>query len=497
MKLGLRIFGCYLVIFCICFAYPVGWALDTLRTRYLEGVEDPLVDQANILAEWVSREMTRKAFSPEQFYHLFKSIYDRDLNSKIYHLAKTKVDLAVYITDAAGQVIFHSKDPGLIGTDFTHWRDVKLTLEGRYGARTTLADPEDEQSSVLYVGAPIRVNGQVAGVLTVAKPTTNINRFLRQAKPQMVKVVALSVLAMVVMGYMVALWITRPIQRMTDYANAVHDGVQSKFPKLDTTEIGTMGRALKKMQTALEGKAYVERYVQQLTHEIKSPLSAIRGAAELLEENVPPKRRIKFLSHIRTEANRIQHIVDRMLTLSALENKNQLTQTEPVDMKALVQGVLESKQSMLLGKKIAVAADMTVDATVAGDPFWLHQAVANLVQNAIDFSPSQSTMTISIQNDGHTVVLCIEDAGTSIPAYAQDKIFTKFYSLKRPDSGRKSTGLGLNLVRQVALLHNGRIELKNRAPTGVMAILSLPVQKKFGVQNSTFGAISPIQNRGS
>jgi two-component system sensor histidine kinase CreC len=475
MKLGLRIFGCYLVIFCICFAYPVGWVLDTLRTRYLEGVEDPLVDQANILAEWVSQEMARDAFSPEKFYHLFKDIYNRDLNAEIYHLTKTKVDLAVYITDAAGRVIFHSKSPDLIGADYTHWRDVKLTLEGRYGARTTLADPEDKLSSVLYVGAPIHVNGQVAGVLTVAKPTTNINSFLRQAKPQLIKVAALSVLAVVVMGYMVALWITRPIQRMTDYANAVRDGVWARFPKLDTTEIGTMGRALKKMQAALEGKAYVERYVQQLTHEIKSPLSAIRGAAELLEENVPPKRRNKFLRHIRTEANRIQNIVDRMLTLSSLENKNQLTQTEPIDLKKLVQGVLESKESMLLGKEISVDVDMTVDVTVTGDPFWLHQAIANLVQNAIDFSPPHSAMTISIQTDGRTAQLCIQDSGTSIPAYAQDKIFKKFYSLKRPDSGRKSTGLGLNLVRQVALLHNGRIELKNRAPKGVVAILSLPM----------------------
>lgn len=475
MKLGLRIFGCYLLIFCICFAYPVAWVLDTLRTRYLEGVEDPLVDQANILAAMVSQNMAMDHFSPDDLYHTFQDIYAQDLNAQIYHLAKTKVDPAVYITDTKGRVIFHSQNPNEIGKDYTHWRDVYLTLEGRYGARTTLADPEDEKSSVLYVAAPIRVHGKTAGVLTVAKPTTNINSFMQQAKPQLIKVVAFSVLAAVVMGYLVALWITRPIQRMTDYANAVRDGVRAKFPKLDATEIGTMGRALKKMQAALEGKAYVERYVQQLTHEVKSPLSAIRGSAELLEENVPPERRKKFLTHIRTEANRIQNIVDRMLTLSALENKNQLAPTEPVDLKELVEGVLESKQAMLLAKNITVSRKIPDNVQVPGDPFWLHQAVANLIQNAIDFSRRQGTIKISTRTDGRKVQLRIEDSGTSIPPYALDKIFNKFYSLKRPDSGRKSTGLGLNLVRQVAALHNGRIELNNLEPKGVLAVLSLPV----------------------
>jgi two-component system, OmpR family, sensor histidine kinase CreC len=476
MKLGLRIFGCYLVIFLICFAYPVGWVLDSLRTRYLEGVEDPLVDQAHILAGVVGQMMASGRFDSHAFYRTFESIYRRPLDIRIYHLTKTYVDVAVYITDAHGRVIFHSRDPGQIGADYSNWRDVRLTLAGQYGARTSLADPEDPYSSVLYVAAPVMVRDHLAGVLTVAKPTTNINSFLEQAKPRIIKVVIVAATMAIVLGYLVALWITRPIQRLTDYANAVHDGQPAAFPKLDRTEIGTMGRSLQKMQTALEGKAYVERYVQQLTHELKSPLSAIRGSAELLEEEVPLERRRRFLTHIRTEAGRIQDIVDRMLTLAALENNPHLPRTQRVQMAALVDAVIESKQPLLLAKKIDVVRNIPAEAHVAGDEFWLHQAVANLVQNAIDFSRPQGTITITTRSDGHMLGLRVEDGGTSIPAYAREKIFEKFYSLKRPDSGRKSTGLGLNLVRQVALLHKGDIQLHNREGRGVRAVLSLPVR---------------------
>jgi two-component system sensor histidine kinase CreC len=214
--------------------------------------------------------------------------------------------------------------------------------------------------------------------------------------------------------------------------------------------------------------------VQQLTHELKSPLSAIRGSAELLEEKVPEERRLRFLTHIRTEAGRIQDIVDRMLTLAALENNPHLLGTRRILVAELVDEVIESKQPLLMAKEIEVARKIDEGTRVDGDDFWIHQAVANLVQNAIDFSRPGGTITIAARADGPMLRLCVEDSGTAIPAYAHEKIFEKFYSLKRPDSGRKSTGLGLNLVRQVALLHNGDIQLHNRERQGVRAVLSLP-----------------------
>jgi two-component system sensor histidine kinase CreC len=476
MKLGLRIFGCYLVIFCICFAYPIGWVLDSMRSRYLEGVEDPLADQAQILAGVVGWMMAEDRFNPDSFNKAFQSIYRRPLNIRIYRLTKTFVDMAVYITDARGRVIFHSRDPSQVGADYSHWRDVRMTLKGEYGARTSLSDPANPHSSVLYVAAPILVRGQLAGVLTVAKPTTNINSFLAQAKPRIIEDGSLSLAAAVILGYLAALWITRPIKRLTDYANAVHDGRAAPFPKLDRTEIGVLGRALRQMQAALEGKAYVERYVQQLTHELKSPLSAIRGSAELLEEAVPPKRREQFLSHIQSEAGRIQHIVDRLLTLAALENKPGLERSDQIDMANLVAEIVERKRPLLMAKEITVTRRIPEGGMkVTGDGFWLRQAVDNLLQNAIDFTQPHGDISISTRFEGRGLQLCIEDSGTTIPSYALEKIFDKFYSLKRPDSGRKSTGLGLNLVRQVALLHGGDVQLQNRAPRGVRAILTLPL----------------------
>jgi two-component system sensor histidine kinase CreC len=475
MKLGARIFFCYILIFAVCFYYPIDWVVKNLRTRYLESVEDPLVDQANILAGIVGLEMETDRFDSKKLYTAFETIYNRSLSADIYDMVKTQVDMQIYITDANGTLIFDSKNNANVGKDYSKWRDVRLTLEGQYGARTTKSDPDDPTSSVLYVATPLMVKGKIAGVVTVGKPTTNINNFLTDAKPRIFRVGILSLMAAAVFSLLASVWITRPIKRLTHYADGVRQGKRMEFPKLGHSEISEMGTAFEKMQEALEGKKYVEQYVQTLTHEIKSPLSAIRGAAELLEEKMQPEQRARFLSNICNEAHRIQQIVDRLLELSELENLKVLRKIENISFAALVNTVIESKQPMLSKKNLKAMVQIPDDILVKGDSFLLHQAMGNLIQNAMDFSPDHSQIELTAHSDGKRVTFTVDDTGPGIPDYAKDKIFDRFFSLKRPDSGKKSTGLGLNFVQEAAILHNGEVKLENLPKKGARGTLILNV----------------------
>jgi two-component system sensor histidine kinase CreC len=475
MKLGTRIFVCCFLIFAACFYYPIDWIRDNIRIRYLEGVEDPLVDQANLLAEMAGTEMVQGTFNPEKWYSLFANTANRPLSVNIYKLTKKNVDIRVYITDKAGILIFDSAGRENIGLDYSIWRDVYLTLNGQYGARSTLQDPTDPKSSVLYVAAPIRINGELAGSLTVGKPTANINEFLISARPQITKISALAILAALLLSFLVSIWLTRPIQRLTQYAEDISSGKRVAFPVLDDSEIGDMGKSFEKMQEALEGKKYVEQYVQNLTHEIKSPLSAIRGAAELLQEDMQPEQRQRFLANIHNESNRIQEIVDRMLELAAIETRRKISDREKISVCSMIKTVLESKRPILSQKKITPSFNIEDSIFIKGDSFLLNQAIANLIQNAIDFSPELSSIDIACQSDGKIIRLAISDTGPGIPDYAKDKIYDKFFSLPRPNTGKKSTGLGLNFVKEVAELHFGSIKLENQKKSGVKATLTLPV----------------------
>jgi two-component system sensor histidine kinase CreC len=109
-----------------------------------------------------------------------------------------------------------------------------------------------------------------------------------------------------------------------------------------------------------------------------------------------------------------------------------------------------------------------------GDEFLLGQAIYNLLENALDFSPINSVITIKL-NDYQTYrQLTVRDTGAGIPEYALNKVFDKFYSLPRPSTNQKSTGLGLNFVKEVAKLHGGSITLENHEWGGAEAILTLP-----------------------
>jgi len=475
MKLGTKILISFLVIFGLALYYITYDSLANIRFRYLESVEDALVDHARVLSSFLSNEMDKSGFPAKKLEQIFDHAYENTFSAKIYELNKTSVDVRVYITDSKGILIFDSQKRDKPGTDYSQWRDVNLTLKGEYGARSTKEDPYNPDTSILYVAAPVIIKEKIAGVLTVAKPTTNINNFLHKAK---LKIKARSIIAgffVVLFCWLITLALTRPIKRLTQYANNIRVGEKTDFPKMDSSEIGDMGRAFEKMRQAPEGKKYVEKYVQTLTHEIKSPISAIKGAAELLEEDMDADQRITFLSNIRNETQRIEDLVDRMLALSSLESMNTLTRKENVRFNELVKRVIEELKANVSQKDIKLVKNLEDNIQISGDPFLIKQAISNLLQNAVDFSPVNSQIMISAHSKNNKIIFIVEDNGPGIEDFAKQKIFDKFFSMRRQDTGQKSTGLGLNLVKEIAELHNGTIQLENISPHGVRASLSLPI----------------------
>jgi len=225
---------------------------------------------------------------------------------------------------------------------------------------------------------------------------------------------------------------------------------------------------------ALAGRSYVEQYVQTLAHELKSPLAAIRGAAELLREPLPEQARARFARNVEEQVGRAQDLIDRLLELSALERRGALERVEPVDVARLVDAVRDEMLPQAAAKSIAIVVALEPGLTVAGDAFLLQRALANLVRNAIDFAPAGSQIEIRARAAKADVELAVRDRGPGLPDYARDRAFEKFFSLPRPDTGRKGTGLGLAFVREVAQLHGGAARLSNHPDGGAVATLALP-----------------------
>jgi two-component system sensor histidine kinase CreC len=247
------------------------------------------------------------------------------------------------------------------------------------------------------------------------------------------------------------------------------------LPRLGRRALGALGAAYDEMRDALAGRNYVADYVQTLTHEVKSPLSAIRGAAELLQEPMADADRARFSANIVRETQRIQELVDRMMELTALESRRKLDETAPIPLRALLEELAASAQATGAARALSVELLAGDDANVEGDAFLLRRALANLIDNALDFSPANGKIELKLLVNPRSVDISVRDRGPGIPDYAEDKVFEKFYSLARPHSRKKSTGLGLPFVKEIAELHHGRVTLKNAAEGGgAVATLSLP-----------------------
>ena len=467
----------FLVGYAVVTAVAVLMAMKLFSGQFVPGVqqsvEEMLVQTANLLAEVAAREMRAAPAKAADIGAMFQSYRQRRFEARIYGTQKNDPDLRVYVTNQQGRVLFDSQGEA-VGQDYSRWRDVSLTLRGQYGARTSRDDPYDDTSSVMYVAAPIRVDGRIVGVISVGKPTRSFKTFIdqgqREANQAALGLFAVAMLLALGFSY----WMTRDLRRLVVYAHEAAEGKRRTIPIEGRSELKRLAQALEHLRTELDGKTHVERVTQLLAHELKSPIAAVRGAAELLEEERDPARRARLQQNIRHEATRLQRIVEGVLELARAENRDRPPTREPVDLAALLDEAVALRESRLAEKSLRVRSDSQPLPALPADRFLLRQALLNLLDNAIDFSPPGGTIHLHLRAAGGQAELRVRDEGAGIPDYAQGRVFERFYSTPRPDSSQRGTGLGLNLVEQAARLHGGTIALSNHPGGGAEAVLSLP-----------------------
>ncbi len=474
MRISLRILLGYFLIVGVAAWFVLSVFQQEVKPGVRKALEDSLIDSANLLAELAAPDLAAGTIDSGGFARAVTAYRQRKVDALIWDHHKQTLDLRVYVTDARGIVVFDS-DNAAVGQDFSRWNDVFRTLQGRYGARSSAASPYDPDNSVMYVAAPVNApDDTLIGVLTVSRANRTVAPIVARSESRIRRAGYLLLALSALIGGVFTWRLTRSIGRLQRYAQDVAAGRPATPPESGNTEIAQLGRALESMREELEGKQYVENYVQHLTHELKSPLAAIRGAAELLEEDLPPEQRARFLGNVRAQCGRLQDIADKMLDLATVEHRQQLDAPERLSLTAVAEQAVAAAEPRLKAKALSVEWHRSAEAHIVGERFLLLRALANLLDNAIDFAPEGSTLTVGIAREGANACLTLRDRGPGIPDYAAGRLFERFYSLPRPDGRAKSTGLGLAFVAQVAALHGGDIRIDTHPEGGAMARLTLP-----------------------
>ncbi len=221
-------------------------------------------------------------------------------------------------------------------------------------------------------------------------------------------------------------------------------------------------------------------FVANMSHELKTPITAIRILAETLvsDKKMAGKQRRRFLSKIRDQSTRLSSIVTDLLALSRLESENPLLEREPIDLRKVI---AVSLHPLLPDDDDELSASVTSElpdspVTVVGDDEALAQATRNLLDNALKYTPQEGRVWVRLREEGRDAVIEVEDTGIGIEPAHQRRIFERFYRVDKARSRELGgTGLGLSIVRHIALTHGGSVAVDSEVGVGTTFRLTLPL----------------------
>jgi signal transduction histidine kinase len=346
--------------------------------------------------------------------------------------------------------------------------DLRMELLDESGRRLfPSATPADADGTV-RVAAPVVVAGRSVGSVRVTKPTVVMGRLLADFAPT-VLVISLVLGATAALA---AAWIGRaivaPIEALNVFSERVSAGeLGAAPPAVHGRELMHLRRSLDSMRRQLQGRPFVEAFAQDLSHELKNPVAAIRASAEVLEESAldEPAEARRFVKRIREATARIERLLGELLSLARIEARG-AEAFEPVDIAKLAERAIEALDE----GRSRVGLDASSGALVRGDENWLGRAIANLLDNALVFSEPDTKIEVDVRRDEGLVRVSVKSAG-SVPPAIRPRLFRRFVTA-RPERG--GTGLGLAIVRAVAEAHGGRVELAEPGPPRVEFRLLLP-----------------------
>ena len=327
----------------------------------------------------------------------------------------------------------------------------------------------------MYIAAPIlAADGRLLGVVSLGKPSADLIPYQQRTEHDLRQSGLLYLGATLALIALLTLWIRRSIDRVRRYATA-HAPIPPAPRFHLASELNRLTAAIGDMRRELEDRAYITRYIETLTHELKSPLTAISASAELLQDDLPAADRARFADNIAQQSARLHRLVQRLLQLSRIEKEP--VHKQPLDLAALWHKHQREQQPRLAQKNLTLRlrhngtdADEHTAIPLNADPFWLEQALANLLDNAMREAPAGSIITLAVsQNRQETRIALHNPTRAPVPDYALPRLFERYYTLNR----KENSGLGLTLVAQIAEQHGGTACAENR-DGGLTITLVLP-----------------------
>jgi two-component system OmpR family sensor kinase len=383
--------------------------------------------------------------------------------------------------------LYYSSDGDLVHTDYAGFPDQPQALPDLPPPTELLDEARTVEGNDGASDYRVRAQRTRGGeIRVVAAPLDDVNA----TTSDLLRTVLITAAGVLIAGAALSWWAIRrglrPVDRMIETAGAIADGDMSRRvePYQPGTELGQLATALDHMLGQLEA-AFAERaesqerlkqFVADASHELRTPITAIRGYAELYRSGgIDPGEPLdRAMDRIESEGARMGRLVEDLLVLARLDQAQPLAR-DRVDLSALVRDAVADLQAVDPARPVTLDVEGNGTLTVTGDEARLRQVVANLLANARVHTPPDTPVHVGVSQANGEVVLTVADEGRGIDAAHRDRVFERFY---RADNSRSrdtgGSGLGLSIVAAVAGAHGGRVELDSAVGQGTKFTVHLP-----------------------
>lgn len=347
-----------------------------------------------------------------------------------------------------------------------------------------LADPSVQQAQiydtgdhwVAYASSPLTLNGKPAGRLLLIRDLSALQQELAELQRRLWLLGGALAVLFTFAGFLFADSLAKPLERVTLAARRMQAGeLHQSVPLAGSRETRDLAAAFNDMADRVAALDEQRRaFVADAAHELRTPLASLRALAEGMSHASGPEQ--EGLDRFARQTERLSRLVNSLLTLARLDNPELKLNKASLRVSSVIQEACWTIKPLADARQVQLQTpDDVTGSWVYGDPDWLHQALVNLLDNAIHYAPPGGWVRLTVRKEDNLVQIAIEDSGAGVPEEALSRLGTRFY---RPAGARERStggnGLGLAIVQEIVRLHGGRLGFASPGGQGLCVTVTLP-----------------------
>ncbi len=429
------------------------------------------------------------------------------INSQITSVNKISVLVAPYLESSDASSIYQSlnengkeiggrllvlNNSGIVQADsfssmnglFLNYREIGDVLQGQkslsYGFHKVTNDETGEDFWVIDYTSGIRAEGKNIGALVFSTSIQDVVDTLNKLKLQILWIYLSSCIAIVIVSLFATNTVINPVKNLRETANKISQGdLSQRVDVRGRSEIAELGQTFNLMCDRIQDvDEQKSEFVSNASHELKTPLASMKILVEslLFQQNVDKKIYSEFLNDVNGEIDRMSNLINDLLLLSKMDSDIVTMHIEKYSLSEIIRESVDVLRPILNKRNLQFSFYAPADIEIECDKIKIQQAVNNLIENAIKYSMADGYVKVYLSKIGEEACITVEDNGMGIPPEHLNHIFERFYRVDKArsrDTG--GTGLGLHIVRKIAVMHGGRVDVESTETVGSKFRLYLPI----------------------